>query len=115
MFVAFTVAPATTAPDGSVTVPLIAPRKVCPYALTASRVIARTRPNQRRIVISIAPQVGSQRFAEKLAPKPNYRCGHDEALFPPKPGNVQVYVFQHLARQSLGGGYENTDFPVLKI
>src|ERR1043166_6771635 len=32
LFVAFTVAPGTAAPEGSVTAPLIAPRKVCALA-----------------------------------------------------------------------------------
>src|SRR5206468_12898209 len=36
LFVALTLAPATTAPDGSVTVPLMAPRNVCAYPNTPS-------------------------------------------------------------------------------
>ena len=37
VFAAFTLAPATTAPDGSVTLPLIAPRNVCAYPVTEKK------------------------------------------------------------------------------
>src|SRR5437879_8316181 len=47
--VAFTLAPATTAPDGSVTVPLMAPRNVWAFPATASRASAIKIPSIRLI------------------------------------------------------------------
>ncbi|HEY3617694.1 MAG TPA: hypothetical protein VGK96_12865, partial [Candidatus Sulfotelmatobacter sp.] len=59
----------------------------------ANRMVAKTRPNQRRIVISIVARVGSQRLAEKLGPKIKCRCGQDEALFQPNPVTVKGICF----------------------
>src|SRR5258708_827968 len=50
VLVAFTVAPATTAPDGSVTLPLIAPRKVCAYAVKPSSTSTIRLPSSRRFI-----------------------------------------------------------------
>src|SRR5712671_1971139 len=52
--VAFTAALGTTAPDGSVTVPLIAPRNVCASAATASDKTTRIAKT-RRFIISTPP------------------------------------------------------------
>src|SRR6266404_1272418 len=63
--VAFTVAFGTTAPDGSVTVPLIAPRNVCAFATTPKLKIINTARNNRFI---LPPP---DRFSEQLAsPRP---------------------------------------------
>src|SRR5206468_9137461 len=45
--VALTVAPGTTAPDGSVTVPLMAPRNVCEFATTANDNVNNTAVKKR--------------------------------------------------------------------
>src|SRR2546427_6532870 len=52
--VAFTAALGTTLPDGSVTVPLIAPRNVCASAATANDKTTRIA-NTRRFIISTPP------------------------------------------------------------
>src|SRR6202011_3783561 len=49
VLVAFTLAPATTAPDGSVTVPLMAPRNVWAFPATANRDRATKIPSIRLI------------------------------------------------------------------
>src|ERR1700737_2136194 len=49
VLVAFPLAPATTAPDGSVTVPLIAPRNVWAFPATANRARATKIPSVRLI------------------------------------------------------------------
>src|SRR6266576_1703522 len=52
--VAFTAAFGTTAPDGSVTVPLIAPRNVCAFTPTANDKTTRIAKT-RRFIISTPP------------------------------------------------------------
>src|SRR5215813_3710642 len=53
--VAFTCALGTTAPEGSVTVPLIVPRKVCAFAAMARSRIASTTRNSR--FMALTPQI----------------------------------------------------------
>src|SRR5580698_3508672 len=50
--VAFTLAPATTAPDGSVTVPLMAPRNVCAYPVAPSSTSTMNRLSRPLMYLS---------------------------------------------------------------
>src|SRR6476646_1069101 len=68
--VALTVAPATAAPDGSVTVPLIAPRNVWLFAVTTTRSANNTADNHRFIYSPLA-RSNSYQVARKKPTTPS--------------------------------------------
>src|SRR6266851_3666246 len=71
--VALTAAFGTTAPDGSVTAPLIAPRNVCAFAATPSDKTTRIAKT-RRFIISTPPS--SRSNYNRQHPRSPTRSGH---------------------------------------
>src|SRR6266478_1978387 len=67
--VAFTAALGTDAPEGSVTVPLIAPRKVCAFAATANDKTTRIAIT-RRFIFSTPPHRDRTATDSTHAPRP---------------------------------------------